>query len=140
MAHCSLLEETEREIAAVSVAEVGNMAEATPMGCGGGALATSDDKGHVLSRGESSDSTDEGISNNENSQTYCFGALTITQGHIREMVDKGYFTEGEARAPREEITPEPDDDKDIVFEDFFCCSLRMPPHSALADVLLKFQA
>jgi hypothetical protein len=96
MAHCSLLEETEREIAVVSVAEVGNMAEATPMGCGGGALATSDDKGHVLSRGESSDSTDDGISNNENSRTYCFGALTITQGHIREMVDKGYFTEGEA--------------------------------------------
>jgi hypothetical protein len=36
-------------------------------------------------------------------------------------------------------TPEPNDDEAIFFEDFFVADLCMPPHPALADVLLKFQ-
>jgi hypothetical protein len=56
------------------------------------------------------------------------------------MVDKGYFVEGEAHAPREKTTLEPADEKAVVFEDFFVVSLRMPPHPVLADIMLKFQA
>jgi hypothetical protein len=33
--------------------------------------------------------------------------------------------------------PELDDDEAVVFE-FFIVGLRMPPHLALADILLKF--
>jgi hypothetical protein len=69
-----------------------------------------------------------------------FGASTITLSHIKEMVEKGYFVDGEARAPRVEMIPEPDDDEAVVFEEFFVTGLRMPLHSALADILLKFQA
>jgi hypothetical protein len=35
------------------------------------------------------------------------------------MVEKGYFTEGEAWEPRVEMVPKPDDDEAIVYEDFF---------------------
>jgi hypothetical protein len=36
------------------------------------------------------------------------------------MVEKDYFLEGEARAPGAETVPEPDNDKAMVYEDFFC--------------------
>jgi hypothetical protein len=35
--------------------------------------------------------------------------------------------------------PEPDDDEAVVYDDFFVTGLRMPPHSALGDILLHFQ-
>jgi hypothetical protein len=35
---------------------------------------------------------------------------------------------------------EPNDDKAVVFEEFFIAGLYMPPHPALAAILLKFQA
>jgi hypothetical protein len=40
----------------------------------------------------------------------------------------------------EETTPKPMDDEVVIFEDFFIVVLRMPLHSALADILLKFHA
>jgi hypothetical protein len=55
------------------------------------------------------------------------------------MVEKGYFVDGKARAPGVEMIPELDDDKVIVFKEFFIASLHMAPHSALTDILLKFQ-
>jgi hypothetical protein len=36
--------------------------------------------------------------------------------------------------------PEPDDEEAVVYEDFFIAGLCMPPHPALADILLHFQA
>jgi hypothetical protein len=33
-----------------------------------------------------------------------------------------------------------DDDEAIIYRDFFVAGLHMPPHRALADILLKFQA
>jgi hypothetical protein len=36
--------------------------------------------------------------------------------------------------------PEPDNDEVVVYEDFFVTSLCIPPHSALADILLHFEA
>jgi hypothetical protein len=83
-------------------------------------------------------SGDEGVSDNESSRMYCFGALTITLGRIREMVEKGYFAHGEARALGEETTLEPSHDEVVIFEDFFVTSLQLPLHSKLADILLKF--
>jgi hypothetical protein len=93
-----------------------------------------------LSPDAADDSLGEGASDDENSRTYYFGPLTITVGKIKEMVEKGYFMEGKARAPRAETVPEPDNDKAVVYEDFFVAGLRMPPHPALANILLKFQA
>jgi hypothetical protein len=73
-----------------------------------------------------------------------------TRGHIilvrrlspsaknKEMTEKGYFVEGEARAPGAETVPEPDSDEGIVYEEFFVAGLCMPPHPTLADILLKF--
>jgi hypothetical protein len=37
------------------------------------------------------------------------------------------------------MTSLPKDDDAVVFEDFLVAGLHMPPHSTLADVLLKFQ-
>jgi hypothetical protein len=55
------------------------------------------------------------------------------------MGDLRYFAEGDARAPGEETVPEPADDEAVVFEEFFAAGLRMPPHSALAEILWKFR-
>jgi hypothetical protein len=90
------LEETKREIAGMALAETEIVVEVTSTGGGGEVPATSDGEGHVSSVGESGYSTDEGVSDNENSRMYCFGASTITLGRIKEMSDKGYFVKGEA--------------------------------------------
>jgi hypothetical protein len=34
--------------------------------------------------------------------------------------------------------PKPDEDEAVMYEDFFVAGLHMPPHLALADILLKF--
>jgi hypothetical protein len=54
------------------------------------------------------------------------------------MEEKCYFPEGEARAPGDETVQEPNGDKAVVYEDFFIAGLRMPPHPALANTLLRF--
>jgi hypothetical protein len=54
------------------------------------------------------------------------------------MEEKGYFPEDEAHAPRAETMPELNNDEAMVYEDFFVTGLRMPPHPALADILLHF--
>jgi hypothetical protein len=65
---------------------------------------------------------------------------TITVGKIKEMVEKCYFPEGEARPPGAEMVPEPDNDEAVVYKDFFVAGLCIPPHLALADILLHIQA
>jgi hypothetical protein len=65
---------------------------------------------------------------------------TITIGKIMEMEEKGYFLESEARTPGAETVPEPNGDEAVVYEDFFIIGLCMPPHPALANILLHFQA
>jgi hypothetical protein len=55
-----------------------------------------------------------------------------------EMVEKGYFADGEAQALGAEAKP--DCDEAVVYKDFFVAGLRMPKHLALANMLLKFQA
>jgi hypothetical protein len=47
---------------------------------------------------------------------------------------------GEAHTPGAKTVPEPDSNEVVVYEDFFVAGLCMPPHPALADILLKFQA
>jgi hypothetical protein len=42
--------------------------------------------------------------------------------------------------PGTEMVPEPNYDETIVYEDFFVTGLRMPPHPALGEILLHFQA
>jgi hypothetical protein len=71
---------------------------------------------------------------------YYFKSSTITVGKIKMMVKKGYFVDGEAHALTAETVSEPDNDEVVVYEDFFVAGLRMPPHPALVDILLKFQA
>jgi hypothetical protein len=49
-----------------------------------------------------------------------FGSSTITVGKIKEMAKKGYFPEDEARAPGVKTVPEPENNRTVVYEDFFC--------------------
>jgi hypothetical protein len=56
------------------------------------------------------------------------------------MVEKCYFLKGGAHAPGVKTVPEPDNDEAIVYEVFFVIGLCMPPHPALTDILLYFQA
>jgi hypothetical protein len=69
-----------------------------------------------------------------------FGPPTITGGKIKEMVEKGYFAEGEAREPGVKMISKPDGDEAVVYEDFFVAGLRMPLHPISGDILLHFQA
>jgi hypothetical protein len=71
--------------------------------------------------------------------SYEFRASLVTVGRIRQIESLGYFAEGSARQPREEIIPEPNFDEAVVFEEFFTVGLRMPPHHVLTEILLKFR-
>jgi hypothetical protein len=74
----------------------------------------------------------------ESTQSYDFGASTITIGCILQLESLGYFAEGSMRKTGEETILESTDDEAIVFEEFFAVGLRMPPHPALIEILIKF--
>jgi hypothetical protein len=97
----------------------------------------SDDEKCLLSLGGTDNSLGEGASDDENSWTYNFRTSTITIGRMKEMVEKGYFVDGEAHTPRAEAVP--DSDEAGMYEGFFVAGLHMPLHLALADILLKFR-
>jgi hypothetical protein len=137
MARCSLLAE-----AVVGAAEVENMDEAVVAAelerAFGEDCATSDgEKG--LASPATEETLSEGGSDGENSRMYYFGSSTITMGKVKEMVEKGYFSEGGARESGAKTMPEPDDNEVVVYGDFFITGLRMPPHPALTNILLHFQ-
>jgi hypothetical protein len=60
-------------------------------------------------------------------------------GYIRQLEALRYFAKGSMREPGEETIPELADDEAIVFEEFFAAGLRMPPHPALTEILLKYR-
>jgi hypothetical protein len=99
---------------------------------------TSDGERRLVSP-DAKDILSEGGSGSENSRTYYFGSSTITVGKIKEMAEKGFFPEDGARALGVETVPELENDEPLVDKDFFIAGLRMPPHPALADILLHFQ-
>jgi hypothetical protein len=70
--------------------------------------------------------------------SYNFGPSTITVGRIRQLGALGYFAEGSAREPGEEVIPEPAADEVLMFVDFFAAGLWMPLHPVLTDILIKF--
>jgi hypothetical protein len=77
------------------------------------------------------------FSDDENSQTYYFESLTIIVGKIKEMVEKGYFMEGDVRVPGAEREPEPDSEEAVVYGDLFSTGLLMPLHPTLADRFIE---
>jgi hypothetical protein len=74
----------------------------------------------------------------ELTRSYEFGVSSVMVGHIRQMESVGYFAKGPVRETGEEIVPEPNADATVVFEEFFATGLRMPPHPAFTEILLKF--
>jgi hypothetical protein len=113
------------EVAAANVMEAGNVDEArdvtevVPTTDGDLVLVASGDGGHVSRRGGTDESADERASDDENSQTYNFGASTITMGRIKEMMEKSYFADGDAHTLVAETMSEPENDEAFVYEDFF---------------------
>jgi hypothetical protein len=99
MARCSPLSKN----AAANVANVenqdatGHPVETARIVSEGEAPGAPNNDGHALSARGTEDSIDGGASDDENSQTYYFGASTITLSKINKMVEMGYFVEGEAR-------------------------------------------
>jgi hypothetical protein len=66
------------------------------------------------------------------------GASSVIVSRIRQLESLGYFAKGSASEPREEIVPEPNTDEAIVVKEFFAKGLRMSPHPAFTEILLKF--
>jgi hypothetical protein len=99
--------------------------------------------GHNNNRGDDDGGSDEVVDAaaaiDDAIRTYYFGASTVTINHIREMATLKYFAEGDGRVPGEETIPKPRDDEVVVFENFFIAALRMPPHTTVAEMLLKFR-
>jgi hypothetical protein len=62
----------------------------------------------------------------------------VTVNHIHRMSSLHYFNKGDALAFREEVVPEPANDEEVVFKEFFTTRLRMPSRPTLADILHKF--
>jgi hypothetical protein len=75
----------------------------------------------------------------ELTRSYKFGASSVTVGRICQMESLGYFAEDLARESGEEIVSEPNADKAVVFKEFFVAGLRMLPHRAFIEILLKFR-
>jgi hypothetical protein len=123
MARCSPLS----EIAGANVVEAKNLDVAeipteVARAVGGGEVPeASDGEGRASSVGGIDDSTDGGASDIENSWMYYFVVSTITLGKIKEMVERGYFADGEARASGAEAVLETDNDEAVIYEDFFLC-------------------
>jgi hypothetical protein len=69
---------------------------------------------------------------------YDFGASSVTVSLIRQLESLGYFDEGSAREPGDWTVPEPNPNEAIVFKEFFAVGLRMLPHPAFTEILLKF--
>jgi hypothetical protein len=136
MSHCSPLGET-----VAAVVEEENMEEIMVSA----ELERAFRENPVTSDGErygvslnAEDDLDEGASDNAKLWTCYFGSSTIMVGKIIEMEERGYFPEGEGRAPGAETVPEPNGDEAVVYEDFFIVGLRKPLHLALTDILLHF--
>jgi hypothetical protein len=131
MARCSPLS----DVAAANATEVENVdrvADATEIvRTVGEKPAASDGEGHVSSPDAAGDSLGEGASDDENLHAYYFGSSTIIVGKIKEMVERGYFVEGEAHAPGAKTVSEPENDEGVVYEDFFCCWLTHASASCL---------
>jgi hypothetical protein len=62
----------------------------------------------------------EAVDPRESSQSYVFGPSIIMVDCVWKMASLGYFAEGTAREPGEEVVLEPTEDEAIVFKDFFC--------------------
>jgi hypothetical protein len=62
-------------------------------------------------------------------------ALLLAPKPLKRLIRKGR----PRCAPGNETVPEPNNDEAMVYEDFFVAGLCMPPHPALADILLHFQ-
>jgi hypothetical protein len=96
------------------------------------------------SRGGSGDNTkakEEGIRAvdlHESTRSYDFRVWTVTVDRIRQLESLGYFVEGSAREPEEVTVLELANDEAVVFEEIFTAGLRMPPHLALTEILIKF--
>jgi PKD repeat protein len=138
MARCILFSEaaanmTEAEDVdkVASTAEVTQTASENPI--------ASDAEGRLSSPDAAEGSQGKGSSDDEKSWTYYFGSSIVTANKIKEMMEKGYFVEGEAWAPGAETVWESNNDEVVVYEEFFVAGLRMPPHPTLADILIKFQ-
>jgi hypothetical protein len=96
IAHCSPLDEV-----ATGIVEVENMDEVVVAAELERAFRENPTASNVEWRPTSSDvenTLSEGGSGNKNSRTYYFGSTTITIGKIKDMVEKGYFSKGGARA------------------------------------------
>jgi hypothetical protein len=74
----------------------------------------------------------------ESTWSYDFGPSIITVGRIRQLEALGYFAEGSAHEPGEEVIPELAANEAVVFEEFFTVGLLMLPHPVLTDILVKF--
>jgi hypothetical protein len=99
--------------------------------------AASDGAEHVVSLG-GEDILSEGAPDDTKLRTCYFGSSTITVSKIKEMEERGYFPEDKARTLGAKTVQEPNGDETMVYEDFFIIGLGMPPHPALADILLHF--
>jgi hypothetical protein len=75
----------------------------------------------------------------ESARSYDFEASFITVGHIWQLESLRYFAKGSVREPGEETVLELADDEVVVFEVFFAVGLRMPSHSVLTVILLKYR-
>jgi hypothetical protein len=82
---------------------------------------------------------EDAMDSHELAQSYDFRTSLVSVWRIRQLESLRYFVEGSARELGEESVLEPIDDEAIVFEEFFVVGLRMPPHPALMEILLKFQ-
>jgi hypothetical protein len=74
----------------------------------------------------------------ESKHSYDFRPSTVTVSRIRQLEALGYFIEGFACEPSEEVVLDPCNDEAVVFEEFFATGLQMPLQPALTDILLKF--
>jgi hypothetical protein len=109
--------------------------EATTIGSLSGDTLSGRTRDGIDAQGKESEAVDP----RDSMWSYDFGASTVTVGRIRQLEALGYFAEGSACEPGEEVVLDSADDEAIIFEEFFAAGLRMPPQLVLTDILVKFR-
>jgi hypothetical protein len=71
--------------------------------------------------------------------SYDLGQSTMMNASVVSLQSLArYFLKGFTRAHGEKSVPDPQENEEVVFDDFFVASLRIPPHPILLDTLCKF--
>lgn len=72
--------------------------------------------------------------------SFDFGPSRVSPSVVKAYEKRGFFLEGDGRAPKGETVPDPQPGQIVIFYDFFTAGLRFPCDPMLIEILDRFNA